>query len=764
MRLSLITLLVLSVIDIMAQTIRGRLIDDDGMPVGYANVVLLTADSVFIDGAVTSDNGEFIFHKSAADATGFRLKVSCIGYETLDMGCRGDSIGDILMRRQANMLSEVFVTPSTYRMKGNSLIVSIQNSALSHLDDVGKMLEFLPGLQYNDEGLYVFGKGKPLVYLNGRLLHDSSELERLKSSDIATVEIIRNPGARYAASAQAVVKIKTVPKKGEGLGMDLKSYFQLARKTRVGETLQVNYRHAGLDIFAYLNYLKANDVTDEHTWYDIVSSDPFRLQNFRKDDTGRNRYIGKAGFDYWFTQRQNIGAYYSCTYHDIDGNIDEIATVDEYSGVSDSQTYHTKNKLKSPIHCINAYYSGRIGPFDINFNNDLYRSDNRQSQTVEGMSDIHGIQTATTSNRMKYRLAASDLTLGYKKGKSVWSLGTALNYIRRTNDYTSSGGIDLSELQKISERKWAVYGGYEINLNGWDMEAGLRYEHYRFDYYRNENHITNQSKTYRNLYPALSIARPAGNVNLSLSYSSKSKKPQYNVLDGNIQYLTRNLYRGGNPQLKPSNIHDLQLSMLFRELTVSVDYIRMKNPIYHTYRFYNPEQTVILATYDNYPKINLFQAQASYTRKFGIWRPQLTVECLKGDYRFEQAGRIYRQDKPLFTFNLNHTLTLPRQWYVYLYALFRTDGCDNDGVKMAATGRLSLYVVKRWRNFSFDILFNDITRSYKTAYSAISPACTYNTSRYLDTQNIQINIRYHFNTSRSKYKGTNAAAEEFNRM
>ena len=69
-----------------------------------------------------------------------------------------------------------------------------------------------------------------------------------------------------------------------------------------------------------------------------------------------------------------------------------------------------------------------------------------------------------------------------------------------------------------------------------------------------------------------------------------------------------------------------------------------------------------------------------------------------------------------------------------------------------------------WKNFTFDILFNDIFRSNKNSYSTLSPACTFHTSQYYDTQNIQINVRYRLNTTRSKYKGSDAAGEELNRM
>lgn len=764
MRLNIFIFILLSIIEVYAQTIEGRVIDEEGAPIGYANVVLLSPDSLFIDGTTTSDAGKFFFHSPTIKTNQFLLKVSCIGYAPLCIECNGDNPIELRMEVQSNTLSEVVVTPPTYKMKSNGLVVSIQNSSLSQLGDIGKMLEFIPGLQYNSDGLYVFGKGKPIIYLNGRILSDLSELERLNSSDIATVEVIKNPGAAYSADAQAVVKIRTIRKKGDGFSVSLRSYFQLAHKTRVGETVQTNYRSDKFDVFAFLNYLHANDYESENSTYDIKSLNPFSLNNILEKNIERNNYTGKVGFDYYFTPRQNIGAYYSYAYYDLNGNSSENASITEKEILADEQWYDTHSKLSSPAHRINAYYSGHIGSVDINFNNDFYSSSNKQSQQVEGLSDLNGVQNATTGNKLKTFLTASDLAFNYQRGINSFELGTTYNHTHRTNDYKSKGGIDLTEQQKIRERKWSLYANYQLSLNNWEITAGLRFERYQYDYFKNGKHIKEQSKTYKDFYPSLAIYHSLGDVDFSISYSVKSQKPPYNALDGNTQFVTQNLYTGGNPLLKPSVIRDAQLSLLYKGLIFSADYMVIKKPLYYTYRFYDDDQSVIISSYDNYPKVNIFQGEASYSKKFGVWKPQLTVDFLVCDYKFEQAGKIFKQNKPLVTLNFNHIFTLPRQWYLYLYSLYQTTGCNEEGLRLKDKSRVSLYVVKKWNNFSVDVLFNDIFKTYKNRYTAISPACTFHTSQYSDTQNIQINIRYTFNATRSKYKGADAAAEEFNRL
>ena len=50
-------------------------------------------------------------------------------------------------------------------------------------------------------------------------MRDAAELERLKSSDIKSVEVISNPGSRYNAAVRAVVKIRTKKAVGDGFGL-----------------------------------------------------------------------------------------------------------------------------------------------------------------------------------------------------------------------------------------------------------------------------------------------------------------------------------------------------------------------------------------------------------------------------------------------------------------------------------------------------------------------------------------------------------------
>ena len=113
--------------------------------------------------------------------------------------------------------------PNT-RLKGGSMITRVEGTPLASSGTVDEMLVKIPGMTGSEDKLEVLGKGTPVIYINGRLLRDDTELKRLRSDEIRDVEVINNPGAQYDASVRAVVRIRTKKHKGDGLGLDLMAF------------------------------------------------------------------------------------------------------------------------------------------------------------------------------------------------------------------------------------------------------------------------------------------------------------------------------------------------------------------------------------------------------------------------------------------------------------------------------------------------------------------------------------------------------------
>ena len=90
-----------------AQNMTGRIIDEQSLSMPFVNVVLVNrADSAYIAGAVTKDDGSFSI---ATDKQDGLLKVSSIGYITMYVDARQGNVGDIQMQPDTQTLGEVVV-------------------------------------------------------------------------------------------------------------------------------------------------------------------------------------------------------------------------------------------------------------------------------------------------------------------------------------------------------------------------------------------------------------------------------------------------------------------------------------------------------------------------------------------------------------------------------------------------------------------------------------------------------------------------------
>ena len=232
----------------------GTIIDEQGQPVAYANIAILNpVDSTLLGGGVSNESGYFAIPYEQAKVL---ARISYVGYKTIYKICSQSEVGVIRLQVDNYALKGVTVKGHVpqYQMGSEGLVTNVENTILSKLGTGEDVLTHVPGITKKDGYFEVFGKGAPLIYINGRLMRDVSELDQLKSENIKSVELITNPGAKYDASVKAVVKIRTKAAQGEGFGFDVRSSYYQSENTDLVKQLNWNYRHNNLDVFGTIYY------------------------------------------------------------------------------------------------------------------------------------------------------------------------------------------------------------------------------------------------------------------------------------------------------------------------------------------------------------------------------------------------------------------------------------------------------------------------------------------------------------------------------
>ena len=194
-----------------AQIISGKVMANDSISIPYATVSLLQAnDSTYITGAISNEDGTFSF---ATVPTNKLIRISDIGYKTLILPAADRMV--ITLEPSEQNLKEVIVTSvrPTFKMKQGVFVSNIQGTVFSKLGKATDVLQQLPMM--SSSGISVLGRGTPLVYINNKLMHGWSELERIPSDMIKEIKIDMNPGAKYGSTVRAVLFITTVKPVGE---------------------------------------------------------------------------------------------------------------------------------------------------------------------------------------------------------------------------------------------------------------------------------------------------------------------------------------------------------------------------------------------------------------------------------------------------------------------------------------------------------------------------------------------------------------------
>ena len=294
----------------------GKVVDEQGNPMPFVNVVLITMpDSAYVQGTVTDEQGLFDLYTSKR---GDQLKVSSIGYETQFLSPASQMI--VTMKENTVMLGEVVVKSSLpkTRVKGNAMRTTIEGTILEKAGTVTDALKRVPSLETDRDGaVKVLGRGDAEIYINGRRVQDVKELSRLRSDQIQHVDVVQNPGARYAASTKAVVLIQLKKAQGEGFGFQDNVLGMYMYGYTLTNNLDVNYRTGGLDLtvsfwagrFGHSKSLQENDML----YY--VGPDYYRGHSKQDSKMAWKGWSPQLQVNYMVNENHSFGAFYKFDRH-----------------------------------------------------------------------------------------------------------------------------------------------------------------------------------------------------------------------------------------------------------------------------------------------------------------------------------------------------------------------------------------------------------------------------------------------------------------
>ena len=769
MKLVLVLLSALLSVATYAQTLTGKIIDQQNQPVPFANILALDADSVFISGNVSAEDGTF---QVTATKQAALLKISYIGYQEQIIPIQNKTdMGIIQLQEEATALGEVVVkgTLPVTKIKGDAMVTSIENTVLSKVGSANDVLQKIPGVTKDDDAFNVFGKGEPLIYINGREVMNKEELERLNSDEIKNVELITNPGSKYDATVKAVIRIQTVKRKGDGFGIDLRSSYYQSQNTDSYNHWNINYRHNNWDIFVDGYYDFDQTVFLEDATQTNSVEDIWNIQNNLNEKQKQSTLNSTFGINYMPKENHSLGVQY-----DITGNLDyHYDDVISYSVLLNGNYYDKlinqgySNYNNHLTHTINGYYNGKINDLGIDLNVDYYKQSYRlDATTIENSQDMED-REIRSQNPVDNQLAAAKLVFDHPLFGGNISFGSEYTYTLRTDNYLSFSETYIpTSYSKIREHNIAAFLEYQRSLSFGQIAAGLRYEHDDFKYYEDHIYRPDQSRTYDNFFPNASFGTKIGNVQLQLSYAAKTKRPNYFQLSNNVIYINRFTRRTGNPTLKPSIIHDVTLMGTWRFLQAMISFQQKKDEILQWSFPETNDHSISVITMHTFDKLPILNAMISAAPTIGCWSPIVSVGVIKQWFDVKDNNGILKFNKPQISASFNNIFNLP--WGLILGADFRFQGKGHNE-NMYFKENIYICDVSLQKSFlkdafTIELRGNDLFNNNVSNVDIYMNRLVANSRTSSDSREFVLTLRYKFNMTPSKYKGTGAGAEQKSRF
>ena len=530
----------------------GTIIDENRQPVPYANIYLLhPSDSTVIGGGVSNEAGVFVIPYEQPTVL---ARISYVGYKTVYRLCDYEQVGTIQMKPETMTIKGVVVTGECpkVQLQGNSLVMNVEGTVMERMGTAEDVLSRVPTISKKGVVFEILGKGVPLIYLNNRKLTELQELRNIQSDNIKNVEVIQNPGARYDASVNAVIIIHTKRTAGEGLGVELSSWSRKGHGFSNNERINLTFRTGKLELFANL-FGAYNKRWEKGEFEQTVFADTLWVITNKQKNKVHNPFLeGRFGFNYQLDDNNSFGGFYQNTYDYVktwsDYDDDLLANGFMYDHLQNSSVNRAEG---APKHQVNLYYTGKIGKFAIDFNADYtYRNQRNRNQQQE-LSDEYDDRDVNTYALTRSRLMAEKLFVTHPIGKGQIEMGEEYTNTRWNSSFENVEGYIANSNNEQHEQAIAPFIELRQQVGRLSLSAGLRYEHVESEYFVASIRRDDQSRTYDDFFPSISLSTSVKKVQLSFSYAKRTTRPSYWQLSSDVVYENRLNMQTGNPYLKP---------------------------------------------------------------------------------------------------------------------------------------------------------------------------------------------------------------------
>ncbi len=773
-------------------SLTGKIVSDKNTVIEFGNIIALSIkDSSILKGAPL-ENG--IFRLDGIERDSVLIKFSSIGFSDhfkLFYKIEPDSIINIgeIQLKDNNTLNEVSVIAKTpmFEMDGEKVKVNVEATGLNAAGNALDVLRRSPGILVNNtDNVTVFGKGAAIIYLDGLLISSIDILKSLPSSEIKSIEIIKNPSAKYDAAGRAVINIITVKNNLQGYNGNI------IQNARYGGYY---WNYSGIR----LNYTKKKvslsfgaGVTLGTEW----NSDEYK-RTYRTNDTTNmemnnyiyekknftNTYHYRGGINYRLDSISTIGLQYNGFYNarnDVSDNVNSILQNKE-----EQYNLHTNTKSKPVLfnNSITANYSRKFDTLGteifsaMQYGNYIITQTSNINVTTR-FNNLFFENEKRNSNKNDIKIASAQLDFT-KAFNRHWKLESGLkeSYIGKTSDIqfenrTASGDwiSDPSYLNgfEFNENIAAAYSELRFKKKKTSARIGGRAELTNSDGFSEVFNKQVIDRKYINFFPSAYFGYDfTKDLNTSVTFSSRINRPSFQDLDPFINYIDSLSSFRGNPYLLPEYTQSIEASLVYmKEANITFGYNNTSGALRLVVDKLNDSTEAFTATTKNLKKSEAYSFSVILPYELEWWTTANYFGYFLNNFSYEQDGVFIQNYKPTFAINLYNEFRFKKIFSLEI--MYEYTSAAVDGIFISKPfSNLTLTVKKTFFNDKLTCRFqaSDILSGYVMAGQSNIPLYNIGYSSRINMHYFLLALNYKFGKLKTNnYKNRSVSDDENNRV
>lgn len=481
---------------LFSQSIEGSITSKENKPLAEAEVLISKDNSKF--SAITDENGKFRI--SLKENGNYLLEIIKDGIKASSekITINGTIKKDFQIKEESPIEQKIegvtlTIKKKLFERKVDRLVFNVENSVASQGIDAIEALAKTPMVRATDDVISIAGKSNVAIMVNDRLLNLSGQelinyLKTLRSDDIARIEVITTPPAKYEAEGKSglinIILKKNTNKGWNGSLQTSGSYY--GDRPTVSTRSGASFNYQG-NKFSFTANLSTGDNFWANRSYNYLTGKNGNTNYWLTDTDNLNNYRYKGGNlkgEYKINDKNLVGFNYNYSYSNPIEKGESISKIYNEDLLNVSSNYENRNKRN--VHNATAFYDIKLDTLG----SKLSLSANLMLNDANARNFYNTITSNTISTFAnpisKYRIYSGQLDL--EKNFAELKTESGLKYTKIKNDsefnfFNIENGqfilnTDRTNTFFYNEENYAAYFSTSFKINEkWDAKAGLRYEY-----------------------------------------------------------------------------------------------------------------------------------------------------------------------------------------------------------------------------------------------------------------------------------------------